>query len=114
MTDVNIDPAVFNEIYIPHLKNMRRTQIFFGGAGSGKSVFIAQRAVIDVMKGGRNYLIARQVARTINRSVFNEIVKVITDFNVQSLFAVNKSDFTITCSNGYQILFIGLDDPEKH
>ena len=113
MTEVNIDPAVFNEIYIPHIKNMRRTQIFFGGAGSGKSVFIAQRAVIDVMRGGRNYLIARQVARTINRSVFNEIVKVINDFNVQSLFTVNKSDFTITCTNNYQILFIGLDDPEK-
>lgn len=113
MIDVKIDPAVFNSVYVPHLKNMRRTQIFFGGAGSGKSVFIAQRAVIDVMKGGRNYLIARQVARTINRSVFNEIVKVITNFNVQSLFAVNKSDFTITCSNGYQILFVGLDDPEK-
>jgi len=113
MTDVNIDPAVFNSVYIPHLKNMRRTQIFFGGAGSGKSVFIAQRAIIDVMKGGRNYLIARQVARTINRSVFNEIVKAITDFNVQSLFTINKSDFTITCTNDYQILFIGLDDPEK-
>lgn len=113
MTEVVIRPEIFNEIYKPHLSNMRRTQIFFGGAGSGKSVFIAQRAVVDIMRGGRNYLICRQVARTINRSVFNEVVKVIYDFGVQSLFAVNKSDFTITCNNGYQILFVGLDDTEK-
>lgn len=113
MKEVEIDPAIFNDIYIPHLKNMRRTQVFYGGAGSGKSVFIAQRAVIDIMRSGRNYLICRQVARTINRSVFNEVVKVINDFGVQSLFTVNKSDFTITCNNGYQILFVGLDDTEK-
>jgi len=28
-------------------------------------------------------------------------------------FTVLKSEFTITCFNGYQILFCGLDDPEK-
>ena len=111
--EVEIDTAIFNDVYVPLLYDTARTQILFGGAGSGKSVFVAQRAVIDVMRGGRNYLICRQVARTINRSVFNEIVKVITDWDVASLFLVNKSDFTITCKNGYQILFVGLDDPEK-
>ena len=111
--EVEIDPAIFNDVYIKNLDNMSRVQIFFGGAGSGKSVFAAQRAVIDVMRGGRNYLIARQVARTINRSVFNEVLRVISDWDVYNLFSVNKSDFTITCKNGYQILFVGLDDPEK-
>jgi phage terminase large subunit len=92
---------------------MSRVQIFYGGAGSGKSVFISQRAVIDVLRGGRNYLICRQVARTISRSVFNEILKAISFLKVGKLFAVNKSDFTITCINDYQILFAGLDDTEK-
>lgn len=111
--NIEIDHRVFNSAYLPHLDNLSRTQIFYGGSGSGKSVFLAQRCVIDVLKGGRNYLVCRQVGRTIRKSVFNEIKKVITDFSVKDLFTVNQSDLVITCKNGYQILFSGLDDSEK-
>ena len=107
------NPAIFNEIYIPYLTNYDRTQIIFGGAGSGKSWFVFQRTIIDVMQGGRNYLICRQVARTIRTSVFAQVVRTISEWGVDSLFNINKSDFLITCINGYQIAFIGLDDPEK-
>jgi len=114
MTDVQIDPAVFNDVYLPHLDDMARTQIYYGGSSSGKSVFVVgQRAVMDIMRGGRNYLICRQVGRTIRNSVFNEVLKVIRNWGVSELFTVNKSDMVITCSNGYQILFGGLDDVEK-
>lgn len=113
MTDVVIDRAIFNEAYRPHLNNVSRTQIFFGGSGSGKSVFLAQRTIYDVMQGGRNYLVCRQVGRTLRGSVYTEIVKAIHDWGVQSLFAINKSDMLITCTNGYQIIFAGLDDIEK-
>jgi len=111
---VNIDPGIFNDVYIPELTNFARTQIAFGGSASGKSVFKAQQAVIDVMSGGRNYLICRQVGSTVRKSVFSEITKVITAFGVESLFPEqNKSIGLITCSNGYQIIFSGLDDAEK-
>jgi phage terminase large subunit len=110
---VQIDRAVFNRAYLPLLEDYARTQILFGGSGSGKSVFVAQRAVVDIMAGGRNYLVCRQVARTIRGSVFTEIVKAITAWGVGSLFTINKSDMVITCTNGYQIVFIGLDDVEK-
>ncbi len=65
------------------------------------------------MKGGRNYLVVRQVGRTIRGSVFAEILRVISDWEVNGLFNVNKSDMLITCTNGYQIIFAGLDDVEK-
>lgn len=115
MTEINIriEPGVFNPVYLPHLNNFTRTQIFYGGSGSGKSVFLAQRTVVDVMNGGRNYLVCRQVGRTIRKSVFNEIKKVISDFNARNLFTINQTDLVITCKNGYQILFSGLDDSEK-
>lgn len=108
-----IDEEVFNPVYLPHLYNFARTQIYYGGSGSGKSVFLAQRCVFDVMNGKRNYLVCRQVARTIRKSVFNEVKKVISDFNAKHLFTINQTDLVITCKNGYQILFAGLDDPEK-
>lgn len=111
--EIEIDPKIFNDVYVPYLSNMARTQIYYGGSSSGKSVFLAQRAVMDVMRGQRNYLVARQVGRTLRGSVFTEISKVITEWGVNDLFNVNKSDMLITCRNGYQIIFVGLDDTEK-
>jgi len=111
---VEIETGVYNDVYYPHLDNMARTQIIYGGSSSGKSVFaVGQRPIYDILRGGRNYLICRQVARTIRNSVFNEVLKVISDWGVGALFSVNKSDMVITCVNGYQILFGGLDDIEK-
>lgn len=113
MPKVEIDKSVFNDVYLKYLGDTSRIQIFFGGASSGKSVFLAQRDVVDVMKGGRNFLVCRQVARTLRGSVIQEIVKVINQWGVSNLFTVNKTDGTVTCSNGYQIVFAGLDDVEK-
>ena len=113
MINVDIDPAVFNDAYIPCLNEMARIQIYYGGASSGKSVFLAQRDIRDIMKGGRNFLVCRQVARTLRGSVVQEITKVIRDWGLSDLFSINKTDGTVTCVNGYQIIFAGLDDVEK-
>lgn len=108
---MNIDIEV-NKTYIPYLNNNSKVQIFFGGSSSGKSVFLSQRTVLDILKG-RNYLIVRKVARTIRQSIYNEIIKCINEYNLSLVFAINKTDMTITASNGYQILFCGLDDAQK-
>src|SRR3990167_3759015 len=97
---VNIDPAVFNAAYIPLLDDMSHTQIIYGGSSSGKSVFVAQRSTVDVLKGNRNYLVVRKIGNTLRRSAFNEILKVINDWKLQELFTVNKTEMTITCENG--------------
>jgi phage terminase large subunit len=104
---------VVNDIYEPHLTNYARTQIFYGGSSSGKSWFLAQRCVLDVLAGGRNYLVCRQTARTIRGSVYQQIERVIREAGLLDYFTMNKSDAIMTCHNGYQILFAGLDDVEK-
>lgn len=101
-----------NKIYLPYLEKQTRIQIFFGGSSSGKSVFLAQRTILDVLKG-RNYLAVRKVARTIRQSIFNELCKVINDMDLNSQFTINKTDMAITAKNGYQILSCGLDDVQK-
>jgi phage terminase large subunit len=110
---IRISKQVYNKVYRPHLNNFARTQIFYGGSSSGKSVFLAKRSVRDILKGGRNYLVCRAVAKTIKRSVFQEIKKVIKKWKLSAEFKINESDLTVTCKNGYQILFAGLDDVEK-
>ena len=110
---VDIHTSVVNPVYRPYIEDTTPLQIFYGGSSSGKSVFVAQRVVFDLMRGGRNYLVAREVGRTVRGSVAQEIQKVITAWGVSSLFKINKTDGTITCENGYQCVFTGLDDVEK-
>jgi len=111
--DVTIDKRIINDIYFEHLTNNKAIQIFYGGSASGKSVFLAQRCIYDICNGGRNYLVVRNVQNTIKKSVFNELTKVIIEWQLTKYFKINKTDLSITCVNGYQILFAGLDDVEK-
>lgn len=110
---INLDSRVFNKCYTQFLENKSDTLIFYGGSGSGKSYFVAQRLIYEVMKGGVNYLVVRKVAATLKDSVFALLESVIYQWNVEKLFRINKTDKTITCKNGYVILCKGLDNPEK-
>lgn len=111
--NMTIQPDIINKAYRRHLFNNKRFQIFYGGSSSGKSAFLSQRAVIDVMKG-RNYLVVRNVHRTHRQSTFNEIKKYISAFNLKNFFDINRSELVVTCTlNNKQILFCGLDDVEK-
>ncbi|MBU3203115.1 PBSX family phage terminase large subunit [Clostridium algidicarnis] len=113
--NLEINPSIFNPIYLKYqLKNNNRYQIYFGGSSSGKSFSLAQRTVLDVFNGNRNYLIVRNVQGTIRRSCLNEVTKAISNLKLSEYFQVNKTEMVITCTlNNRQILFCGLDDPEK-
>ena len=103
-----------NSVYEPFFyADSPRIQIYFGGSASGKSVFLAQRAVFDLMQGKRNYLVVRNVHRTNRGSTFNEICKAINEADVRDYFSINKTDMVITAHTGNQMLFAGLDDVEK-
>ena len=102
-----------NDAYFDYLIDEHRVQIFFGGASSGKSYFIAQRIVADTVQG-RNTLVLRNVARTLRGSCWNEIVKAISKVPYKEWFNISKTEMIITATNnGAQILFTGLDDTEK-
>lgn len=101
-----------NDVYLPYLDAQHRTQIFYGGSSSGKSFFLAQRVIKDVVQG-RNYLVVRNVGSTLRNSVFNQLKKTILALGLESFFHVS-GNMAITCKlNGKQILFSGLDDVEK-
>lgn len=113
MPSITIKRGTLNPVYTPYLNDEHKYQLFFGGASSGKSYFLATRYVLDVLRG-RNVLVVRKVGRTVRASCWNEILKAITRMKLTELFSINKSDMTITSRyNGCQILFAGLDDVEK-
>jgi len=112
-TEIKIKKEVFNNIFYPLINNDIRVQILFGGSSSGKSRFTAQRCIYDLLSGERNYLILRNIARTLRVTVFNELQKVISRYNLDHLFTINKSEMSFTCVNGFQAILQGLDDVEK-
>lgn len=116
MINVQISRKVFNPCYLPFLHNDSRFEILYGGASSGKSVFIAQKKIYQhLVSDGRKTLVVRKVARTLRHSAFAEIVGIIRKWGLLgAVFKVNKSDMEITRVDGLsQFIFAGLDDVEK-
>lgn len=113
MPKIILPSQMINRVYRPHLENMDRYQIFFGGSGSGKSVFLATRCVLDALQG-RNILVVRKVGRTLRSSCWNEVKKAIDRLGLHALFRIHKTENIISAlNNGAQIIFAGLDDAEK-
>lgn len=112
MFEIDIDVKV-NPVYIPYLNKPQFTQIYYGGSSSGKSYFLAQKIVLDNIRGC-NWLVCRNVANTLRNSSFNEITKAISNMGLMPYYRISKTAMTITCAlNNRQILFAGLDDSEK-
>ena len=104
-----------NSTFEPYLDNKARYEIFYGGAGSGKSHFVAQKKVLQHLQPGRKTLVIRKVGRTIRNSVFAHIKQVIYDTRLEKMFHIpkGKSDFDIKGPHGNEFVFTGLDDAEK-
>lgn len=105
--------AIVNSVYRKHRNRPERRQLFFGGSGSGKSVFLNQKCITEVMNG-RNWLCCRNVGRTLKTSIFNQLKQTIRSMGVSDFFTINKTDMTFTCNlNGKQAILKGLDVIEK-
>ena len=114
MITLNIDKKAFNDAYYPYLFDYsKRYSVYYGGAGSGKSVFIAQKLLIKACKRKRKILIIRKYGTTLKDSVFQLIIDLLKKWGLYSLCKVNQSTYTITLPNGSIFLFKGLDDSEK-
>ena len=113
MATFEVDLKGINAVYRPYLGDTHRYQLYFGGSSSGKSCFLATRAVLDALSG-RNTLVVRKVQRTLHASCWNEVLKAMRRLNAVPFFRVSRSDMTLTVvRTGVQILFAGLDDVEK-
>lgn len=102
-----------NPAYLPYMNKPHFNQIYFGGSSSGKSYFLGQKIALDNLNGV-NWLCCRNVASTMRNSVFNEVMKAISNMGLMQYYKINRSDMVITnLLNEKQILFSGLDNPEK-
>lgn len=111
---LNINKNVFNEVYYPYLLNYKnRFEVYFGGAGSGKSYFIGQKLVIKALNSKRKILVIRKVMSTQLTSCWQLIIDTLQFFHIYQYCKINKTNFTIELPNGSIFLFKGMDDSEK-
>ena len=114
-TKFKISKKCFNEIYLPQLENYNsRFNVFFGGAGSGKSHFVFQKMILKYLKyQNRKCLVVRKVSSTLRDSCFTLVKSILSDWHLYEQCKVNKTDLTIELPNRSHFIFKGMDDPEK-
>lgn len=102
-----------NKIYFPLIERNERYINLYGGAGSGKSVFAAQKEIYKSLLRKERILCVRKVQRTLKTSVFRLLQDVVGDWGFSKAFTFNKSDLSIKADSGSEFILLGLDDPEK-
>lgn len=104
-----------NDAFLPLLFVDSRYLVMKGGAGSGKSIFAGQKILERVTtEPGHRVLVCRKVARTLRQSCFAQLTDQLSKYYPDVKVSKNQSDMVIRIeSTGSEILFAGLDDPEK-
>ena len=111
---LNIHKSAFCPVYYPYLQDhSHRWNIYVGGAGSGKSHFVFQKMLLRCLTEKRKYLVCRKVGVTLKDSCFALTKSLLIKWGIYSLVQINNTNYTMKFPNGSEILFKGLDDPEK-
>lgn len=116
MINVNINKGLICPVYRPYIFDYtHKFEVYYGGAGSGKSCFIAQKLVLKALQSKRKILVIRKVGATIKDSVFQNICDfTFTVFKDHTdMISINQTPPKINLPNGSMFIFRGLDNPEK-
>ena len=98
--------------------------LLIGGYGSGKSYHIAFKIVLKLLEEKRKALVVRQVYDTIYESCYDLLKEILDDMGILAVdyqefrkkrnkCIALKSPLRILFPNGSQIIFKGMDNPEK-
>lgn len=103
---------VINRCYWDFFEDTNRIRLLYGSAGSGKSYYLTQEFIYKVVtQEKQNILVIRKVGVTLRTSCFTLFQQIISEFSLEKLFQINKTDLTITCKhNENMIIFKGMDD----
>lgn len=109
-----LNKAIFNEwVYNSISDYSHRIEVYYGGAGSGKSYGATQKILLKALKYKRKVLVIRKIQRTIKDSIWSLITSHLHASGYYDMARINRSDYEIELPNGSIFIFKGLDDPEK-
>lgn len=106
---------ILSKHFLPLLADRSRYLVMCGGGGSGKSEFAARKVFVRCMEEGHHrFLIMRKVQKTLIKSTI-PVMKSILEANAVP-YEFNKTEHRMTFrgpAGPSEILFDGMDDPEK-
>ena len=109
-----IDADLINATYVPYLEDYEhRFEVYYGGAGSGKSHFIAQKLILKALKSKRKVLVIRKTLVSQKDSCWRLVLEVLQSWHLYERVQIRRADYEITLPNGSVFLFKGIDDPER-
>lgn len=98
-------------------RSRKRYIVMKGSAGSGKSVDTAQNYILRLMKDkGRNLLCVRKSDITNRDSTYAELTGAIYRIfgqDAERYWTIKQSPLMLTCCNGNQIIFRGVNDEKQ-
>lgn len=111
------NPDLFNPVYIPTFYRKEPFLHYYGSAGSGKSMFVAQKEIIfsyHPWRKKRKTLVARRYYNSLGHSCYAELKNVIESWGLTNDFHFSRSPYSIVNKvTGVEFIFIGLDDVQK-
>lgn len=109
--------TVFNPDFYHRLYDYSTfTEVYYGGASSGKSHGVVQKVIIKSIqdwKHPRKVLWLRKVGTTIRDSIWEDVKEGLENLQLLQYCKINNTNFEIRLPNGAVFLFKGMDDPEK-
>jgi len=114
MRDIII--PMYRKVFMDIMKHEHITYVFAGGRGSTKSSFAAIMIVLIIMNFPKTHAVCfRKIGNTIQKSIYSQITWALYTLGVDSLFVIPKTYATpiVYKPTGQQIVFMGLDDPNK-
>lgn len=114
MIDLHLTREIFNETYLPYLTDyLHRYEVYYGGAGSGKSHFIAQKILFKALNDKRKVLIIRKTLNSQKDSCWRLVLEQLDQWQIRKFCKVRITDYAIELPSGSTLLFKGLDDAER-
>jgi hypothetical protein len=103
-----------NPAYYSLQDSDKRYQFVYGGAGSGKSVFVAQEEVQESFgHEDQKTLLIRKVKADVRDSNFAQVKKELEKSNLLRYVHIRRQEMRITYPSGAEMLGLGLDDPQR-
>lgn len=108
---------VFNDDFYSRLFDYSHfTEVYYGGASSGKSHGVVQKVIIKACQNWaypRKVLWLRKVGTSVKLSIFEDVKTGLANLGLLPFCKVNNSSYEITLPNGALFIFKGMDDSEK-
>lgn len=103
-----------NKAFEKYIYNWKHKFYFvFGGYGSSKSYNTALKIILKLAQEKRKCLVIREVYSTHRDSTFSLFKEIISDLGLDEIITNKVSPLEINFPNGSQIIFRGMDKPEK-